>query len=368
MISATVEVGVSVVAGRVRSGLHLSADERGELERLAGRPKSAQRLALRARIVSHCADGLPNDRVARKMRVTRQTVGKWRERYRLDRLAGLDDEPRTGPPQTIADAQIEEVIRRTLESTPEHATHWSTRSMAAATGLTQTAIVRIWSAFELKPHRTETFKLSTDPHFIEKVRDIVGLYLNPPERAMVLCVDEKSQIQALNRTQPIMPLRPAIPEHQTHDYERHGTTSLFAALDAKTGDVIAETYRRHRSIEFLKFLKLIDVKTPADFELHLILDNYATHKTPPIKRWLLRHPRFHLHFTPTSSSWINLVERLFAEMTERRIRRGSFNSTRELETALRQYVDARNVNPKPFVWTADADLILGKSRRYLSIN
>jgi transposase len=251
-------------------------------------------------------------------------------------------------------------LTRTLESTPTHATHWSTRSMAAATGLSQSAVVRIWRAFELQPHRSETFKLSTDPYFIEKVRDIVGLYLDPPDRALVLCVDEKSQIQALDRTQPIMPLRPGIPEHQTHDYVRNGTTSLFAALDVKTGSIISALHQRHRHQEFLKFLKRIDEQTPEDLDLHLVLDNYGTHKTPTVKRWLTRHPRFHLHFTPTSGSWLNQVERFFGEITQRRIRRGSFPSTGALEQAISEYIKDRNQHPKPFIWTADADLILGK--------
>lgn len=298
--------------------------------------------------------------VAARLGVAGATVGKWRERFRAQRLDGLSDEPRSGAPRTITDAKIEEVVRRTLESLPPNATQWSTRSMAEETGLSQTAIVRAWRAFGLQPHRSGTFKLSSDPYFIEKVRDIVGLYLNPPDRALVLCVDEKSQIQALNRTQPIMPLRPGIPRQQTHDYERHGTTSLFAALDAKSGNVIEQLHRRHRAEEFLKFLKKIDAETPKRLEVHLILDNYATHKTPAVKRWLLQHPRFHLHFTPTSASWLNLVERFFAEITQRRIRNGSFTGVAQLEREIRAYVRQRNKNPKPFVWTATADMILDK--------
>jgi transposase len=338
----------------------LTGDERAELERVARRPKSAQQLALRARIVLACADGATNQAVAKRLEIAGATVGKWRERFRTQRFAGLSDELRSGAPRTITDAKIEEVLRRTLESPPSNASQWSTRLMAEATGLSQTAIVRAWHAFGLQPHRTETFKLSTDPYFIEKVRDIVGLYLNPPDRALVLCVDEKSQIQALNRTQPIMPLRPGIPRQQTHDYVRHGTTSLFAALDAKSGTVIEQLHRRHRHQEFLRFLKKIDAETPKRLELHLILDNYATHKTPAVKRWLLQHPRFHLHFTPTSASWLNLVERFFAEITQRQIRNGSFTGVAHLEREIRAYIRQRNKDPKPFTWTATADMILEK--------
>lgn len=343
--------------------LKLTDDESRTLEQWARRPKSAQRLALRARIVLRCATGVTNQDVARSLGISRLTVGKWRERFRRSRLDGLTDEPRPGTPRSISDAQVEAVITRTLESLPSNATQWSTRSMAQTTGLSQTAIVRIWRAFGLQPHRTETFKLSTDPLFIDKVRDIVGLYMNPPDRAIVLCVDEKSQVQALNRTQPILPLRPGIPRRQTHDYVRHGTTSLFAALDIKTGKVIGETHRRHRHQEFIKFLDRIDADTPTGLDIHMVLDNLATHKTPRVKRWLVRHPRFHVHFTPTSASWLNQVERLFAEITERRIRRGSFNSTAELEREIRDYLTQRNREPKPFIWTASADMILGKVAR-----
>ena len=348
------------VRGRPKRDLNLTPIEREELERVARRPKSAQQLSLRARIVLACAQGATNQAVARRLGVAGATVGKWRERFRTQRFAGLSDEQRSGAPRTIPDARVEEILRRTLESLPPNATQWSTRSMAAATGLSQTAIVRAWRAFGLQPHRTETFKLSTDPYFIEKVRDIVGLYLNPPDRALVLCVDEKSQIQALNRTQPIMPLRPGIPRQQTHDYVRHGTTSLFAALDAKSGKVIEQLHRRHRHQEFLRFLKKIDAQTPKRLEIHLILDNYATHKTPAVKRWLLQHPRFQLHFTPTSASWLNLVERFFAEITQRRIRNGSFTGVVHLEREIRDYIRRRNKDPKPFIWTASSDMILDK--------
>jgi transposase len=279
-------------------------------------------------------------------------------------MEGLSDEPRPGAPRKITDGQVEEAVTKTLESVPTAATHWSTRSLSQQVGLSQSAIVRIWHSFGLQPHRSETFKLSTDPYLIEKVRDITGLYLNPPEHAIVLSVDEKSQVQALDRTQPILPLRPGLPEQRTSDYERHGTTSLFAALDIATGKVIGNCHRRHRHQEFLKFMELVDSKLPAEAkEVHLVLDNYGTHKTPTVIRWFARHPRYHLHFTPTSGSWINQVERWFAEITEKRIRRGSFLSVPKLEKAIHEYLEHNNENPKPFVWTADADLILGKIQR-----
>jgi transposase len=342
----------------------LSASEREQLQQWARRPKSAQALALRARIILRLADGLTSSEVASHFHVHIQTVSKWRERFRKRGLDGLLDEPRPGQPRKISDAHVEAVISRTLESKPADATHWSTRSMAKVTGLNQTAISRIWRAFALQPHRTESFKLSRDPLFIDKVRDIVGLYLDPPERALVLCVDEKSQIQALERTAPLLPMRPAQAERRAHDYLRHGTTTLFAALDAKTGKVIGELHRRHRSAEFRKFLDTIEASVPAEMDVHLIMDNYGTHKTSFIQRWLLKRPRFHVHFTPTSASWLNLVERWFAALTEKQIRRGSFRSTRELETAIRAFVDAHNSQPKPFVWTKSADQILDSIARY----
>ncbi len=348
--------------GRPKKPLILTTDERETLRQWARRRKTAQALALRARIVLLCAKDLPNTQVARQLGVCGPTVGKWRERFRLHRLDGLMDEPRPGAPRTLTDKQVEDVVIRTLESTPKHATHWSTRSMAEATGLSQTAIVRIWRAFGLKPHRTETFKLSTDPLFIDKVRDIAGLYMNPPDRAMVLCVDEKSQVQALDRTQPLLPMSPGQPECRTHDYVRHGTTSLFAALDAATGKVIGKCHRRHRHQEFLKFMALVDSSLPKrrGLQVHLILDNYATHKTPRVKRWFAKRPYYHLHFTPTSASWLNMVERFFAEITTKRIRRGTFRSVRQLEKAINGYLDHHNRTPKPFVWTADPDKILNK--------
>jgi hypothetical protein len=281
----------------------------------------------------------------------------------VQRLEGLLDEPRPGAPRTITDEQIEGVITKTLETMPANSTHWSTRLMAAETGLTQNAIVRIWRAFGLQPHRVENFKFSKDPQFVEKVRDIVGLYMNPPDRAVVLCVDEKSQVQALNRTQPILPLGPGVPARQSHDYERHGVTSLFAAMDVATGITISNCYRRHRHQEFLRFLNDIDANLPPRLEVHLVLDNYGTHKVSKVRSWLARHPRYHVHFTPTGGSWLNLVERLFAEVTQRCVRRGSHTAVRSLEKAMLDYLDNRNRDPKPFVWTATADLILGKVER-----
>lgn len=336
----------------------LSEEEREELQRWARRPTTAQALARRARLILSSAEGWDDIEVASQLGITRETVGKWRRRFIRSRCEGLLDEPRPGAPRTITDADVETVITKTLEESPREATHWSTRLMAKEVGMSQTAISRIWRAFGLQPHRVETFKLSTDPLFIEKVRDIVGLYLHPPERAVVLCVDEKSQVQALERTQPLLPLRPGQPERRTHDYERHGTTSLFAALDTATGEVIGRCYGRHRSVEFRRFLDLIDRNVPKHLQVHLVLDNYNTHKTALIHRWLLKRPRYYLHFTPTSSSWLNLIERWFAEITRRCIRRGSFNSTRSLQSAIHQYLDVYNHDPKPFVWTKSADEIL----------
>jgi transposase len=302
--------------------------------------------------------------VAEKLAVTKQMVGKWRRRFLEHRLDGLLDEPRPGAPRRITDAKVERVVTATLESTPRNATHWSTRSMAEHTGLSRSTIHRVWRAFGLQPHRTENFKLSNDPLLVDKVRDIVGLYLNPPDRALVLCVDEKSQIQALDRTQPLLPLRPGQVERRTHDYKRNGTTSLFAALDAKTGKVIGECHKRHRTTEFRKFLNTIDRSVPDHLDVHLILDNYGTHKTPSIHSWLLRHPRFQMHFTPTYGSWLNLAERWFAGLTDKRIRRGVFRSTKELEIAIKDYLDLSNDDPKPFIWTKTADQILESIKRF----
>ncbi len=350
--------------GRPKTELLLSPEDRAVLERLTNRRKTAQALALRARIVLACAEGVTNGVVAERLGVTRTTVGKWRQRFVAEGVDGLFDEDRPGAPRTVGDDQVEAVVVKTLEERPPDATHWSTRSMAKATGLSPTTIRRIWHAFELKPHRAESFKLSTDPLFIEKLRDVVGLYLDPPERAVVLCVDEKSQIQALNRSQPILPLLPGVPERATHDYKRHGTTSLFAALDYATGKVIGSTHRRHRSIEFKKFLNKLDAEVPAHLDVHLVLDNYGTHKTPTIKRWLLAHPRFHLHFTPTGSSWLNLVERWFAELTTKKIRRGAHRSVPALERDIRGWIDTWNDNPRPYVWVKTAEQILEALGQY----
>ncbi len=352
-----------MASGRPTKALNLTPQEKEKLAMLARRPKSSQAIAMRARIVLGCAEGMSNGTVANKLRITSATVCKWRERFRVTRLEGLLDEPRPGAPRSITDAQVEEVVTKTLESMPASGTHWSTRLMAEKAGLSQTAIVRIWHAFGLQPHRVENFKLSKDPQFVEKVRDIVGLYLNPPDRAIVLCVDEKSQVQALNRTQPILPLAPGVPARQSHDYERHGVTSLFAAMDVASGVTISQCYRRHRQQEFLRFLNDIDANLPRGLEVHLVMDNYGTHKVSKVRTWLARHPRYHVHFTPTSASWLNLVERLFAEVTERCVRRGSHTTVRALEKAMLEYLDERNQDPKPFVWTADADLILGKVER-----
>lgn len=348
--------------GRPKEELVLNSEEQTKLELMRRRPKSDQRSALRANIVLDCASGLSNTAVARKRQVTLATVGKWRHRFVVQRLGGLGDAPRPGQPRTISDAQVEAVVTKTLEEAPKGATHWSTRAMAKASGLNQNAIVRIWRAFGLKPHLEENFKFSTDPFFVEKVRDIVGLYLNPPERtrAIVLCVDEKSQVQALDRSQPILPMGPGQPERRTHDYYRHGTTSLFAALDIATGKVIGRTQKRHRHQEFLRFLKQIDQEVPKELQIHLVLDNYGTHKAPKVAAWFKKRPRYHLHFTPTSASWLNQVERWFAKITQERIRRGVFKSVGELEQAIEDYLAANNNAPKPFVWTATADLILGK--------
>lgn len=350
--------------GRPMPPLTLTAEERDTLERWARRRTTAQAIALRARIVLASAAGKTNTAIARETRVKKQTVGKWRGRFLAKRLDGLLDEPRPGAPRKITDADVERVVTLTLESRPRDATHWSTRSMAAKAGLSQTAISRIWRAFSLPPHRSETFKLSKDPLFVEKVRDIVGLYLDPPDKALVLCVDEKSQIQALDRTQPLLPMRPGQVERRTHDYVRHGTTSLFAALEVKSGKIIGQCHRRHRAIEFRTFLDRIDADVPSDFDVHLILDNYGTHKAPLIRRWLARHPRFHLHFTPTSASWMNLVERWFATLTEKQIRRGAHRSTRELEAVIADYLAINNEHPKPLVWTKTADEILASVARF----
>lgn len=342
----------------------LSEEERAILERWERRPKSAQALALRCRIVLACAEGGHNNEVAKRIGVSRGMVGKWRARFLAHRLEGLHDEPRPGAPRMIGDDDVEALIVKTLEETPADATHWSTRSMAKATGMSQSAVSRIWRAFGLKPHLVESFKLSPDPLFVEKVRDVVGLYINPPEGAMVLCVDEKTQVQALDRTAPVLPLRPGLPERRTHDYVRGGTTNLYAALDVASGHVITDMADRHRATEFRQFLNLINRSVPEGLDVHLIVDNVSTHKTPEIHRWLLRHPRFHLHFTPTYSSWINLIERWFAELTNKWLRRGTHRSTKELEDSITHWVDTWNEDPRPFIWHKSADEILDTLASY----
>ena len=350
--------------GTPKAVLELSVDERETLERWARRPTSAQALALRCRIVLACAEGGTNTDVAERLNVTRHTVGKWRQRFVEDRLDGLHDEPRPGAPRSIGDADVERLIVATLEQTPRDATHWSTRSMAAATGMSQSTVSRIWRAFGLKPHLVDEFKLSPDPLFIDKVRDVVGLYLNPPDAAVVLCVDEKTQVQALDRTAPILPLIPGTPERRTHDYKRNGTTNLYAALDVASGHVIANMTARHRTAEFQRFLNLIDKSVPEHLDVHVVLDNQSTHKTPSIQRWLLRHPRFTLHFTPTYSSWLNLVERWFAELTTKWIKRGTHHSVKDLTASIRTWITNWNDQPKPFVWHKTADQILDSLASY----
>jgi transposase len=354
--------------GRPKAPLTLTDDEQQTLERWSRRATTAQALALRAKIVLACAAGATNKAVAEQLGVWPQTVTKWRGRFVRQRLEGLSDEPRPGRPRTITDEQVEQVITKTLEEPPPRQdTHWSTRSMARQVGMSQTAVSRIWRAFGLKPHLMETWKLSTDPQFIDKVRDVVGLYLDPPAAALVLCVDEKSQIQALDRTAPSLPILPTTPARRTHDYVRNGTASLFAALDVASGKVISQVHRRHRHQEFLKFLRSIDRTVPAELDVHLICDNYATHNTPAIKTWFLRHPRFHLHFTPTYSSWLNLVERWFAELTNRKLRRSAHRTVAELEADITAWVDAWNDDPKPYVWTKSADEILDNLASYLHL-
>ena len=350
--------------GRPKQPLTVSSEERQRLESLAHRARSQALLARRARVVLGCAEGLDNKAVAKKLRCSLGMVGKWRARFLEARLEGLYDEPRPGAPRKISDDQVEKLVIQTLESTPRGQTHWSTRGLAKASGLSRMTISRIWHAFGLQPHRAETFKLSPDPQLIEKVRDIVGLYMNPPEHAVVFCVDEKSQIQALDRTQPLLPMRPGQVERGTHDYKRHGTTSLFAALELKTSRVIGQLHRRHRSQEFRQFLDVIEAQVPAGLEVHIIVDNYGTHKTAIIRKWFAKRPRFHVHFTPTYGSWINLVERWFAELTNKRIRRGVFRSVKDLEGAIHEYIDVHNEDPKPFVWTKTADQILASIARY----
>ena len=350
----------------------LTEAERGELHRRARRRKIARGDAMRAQIVLLAASGYGNSAIARSVGVTRKTVQSWRGRFLRDRLDGLSDEPRCGAPRKIGDDLIEEIVVKTLETQPANATHWSTRDMAKATGVSASTVHRIWRAFSLQPHRVETFKLSTDPQFVEKVRDIVGLYLDPPERALVLCIDEKSQIQALDRKQPLLPMRPGQIERRTHDYKRHGTTTLFAALvaatsaktDVKAGTVIGKCMRRHRGVDMRTFLAEVERNMPADLDVHVIMDNASSHKTKLIRNWFARRPHWHLHFTPTSASWINQVERFFAFLSEKKVKRGAHRSVGELVTAIQQFIDGCNANPKPFRWVKTADEILASIERF----
>ena len=342
----------------------LSDEERNELAQRVRRRKSSHGAARRAQIVLLAAAGLNNTTIAEKLGVSRRTVGLWRSRFAERRLEGLDDEPRPGAPRKIGDDKIVEVVTRTLETVPENATHWSRRSMARATGLSATTVHRIWGAFGLQPHRSETFKLSSDPLFVDKVRDIVGLYLDPPQHALVLCIDEKSQIQALDRTQPMLPMRPGQAERRTHDYKRHGTTTLFAALDVTAGTVIGRCMKRHRAREFRTFLDAVESVVPADLDIHVVMDNASSHKTKLIQDWFAKRPCWHRHFTPTSSSWLNQVERFFALLTERQIKRGAHRSTADLEAAIERYIETSNHDPRPFRWTKSADDILASIDRF----
>lgn len=353
-------------AGRRPKGLVLSPEQKQEVERLARRYRTDRGVAFRARIVLLSSQQRPAAEIARTLRACLETVYRWQRRFRAGGIDALYDESKPGAPRKISDDKIEEVVVKTLQSRPREATHWSTRLMAKKVGLSQSAISRIWRTFGLKPHRASTFTLSQDPLFVEKVRDVVGLYMSPPANALVLSVDEKSQIQALNRTQPILPMTPGSEERRTPNYTWHGTTTLFAALNVKTGKVIGQCYPRHRSQEFRKFLEHIENNTPQDQEVHLILDNYGTHKSPCIHRWLVRHPRFHLHFIPTHSSWLNLVERWFALLTERQIKRGAHTSVSQLKAAIENFIEQDNRSPKPFIWTKSADEILEKVGRLAS--
>jgi transposase len=358
------ECSMANAAGRPTAPLVLEAEEREYLERQVRRRRVARSMSERFRIILRCADGIQSKVVAAELGVHEHTVGKWRRRFLKDRVEGLLDEARPGRPRTIDDDQVAAMIERTLRSTPADATHWSIRSMAGATGFSHTTIRRIWAAFGLQPHRSETFKLSSDPLFVDKVRDIVGLYLSPPNRALVLSVDEKSQIQALDREQPVLPMMPGVPERRTHSYIRHGTTSLFAALDIASGFVIGKCYKRHRAAEFLDFLKQIDAQVPPDLDIHIIMDNYATHKTALVRAWLARRPHYHVHFTPTSASWINQVERWFAELTRKQLRRGVHTSTIQLERDIASFIQQHNESPKPYRWTKPADEILASVKRF----
>ena len=350
--------------GRPKAALVLTLAERNELVSYRRRRKTSHGLATRAAIVLACAEGLDNKSVAKRLRLSKATVGKWRSRFVESRLDGLLDEPRPGAPRKISDAQVEQVVTLALESKPEGATHWSTRDMAKRLGVSAMAVSRIWRAFGLRPHRVDSFKLSPDPLLIDKVRDVVGLYLNPPHKAVVFCVDEKSQIQALDRTQPVLPMRPGQLERRTHDYRRHGTTSLFAALEIATGKVIGQIHRRHRSLELRKFLDTVDANVPEALEVHLVMDNSSIHKSPMIRAWFAKRPRYHLHFTPTYGSWLNQVERWFALLTQRQIKRGAHRSVRELERAIKDFIHHHNLDPKPFRWVKTADDILASIARF----
>lgn len=354
--------------GGVAVNIDLTEAERSELMSLSARRSTAQALALRARIVLACAEGEQNKRVAAALDVNVDTVGKWRRRFAEHRIAGLQDDPRSGTPRTIDDTRIEATIVRTLESLPPGATHWSSRGMARASGLSVSSVQRIWRAFGLQPHRMETFKLSTDPNFVAKVRDVVGLYVSPPAHAIVLCVDEKSQIQALDRSQPMLPMRPGQVARRTHDYKRHGTTSLFAALDIATGRVIGKCFPRHRATEFRRFLDEIEANVPSDLDVHIVMDNYATHKAPLVRDWLIRRPRWHVHLTPTSSSWLNQVERFFALLTDKQIKRGVHRSVGALHAAINAFIEQHNAEPKAFRWTKSADDILASIERFCTYN
>ncbi len=333
--------------------------EQEKLRLVARRPKTSQRDSMRARVILSAAQGLSNLKIAEQLGIHNTTVGKWRNRFAKDRMDGLFDAPRSGAPRKVSDKKVEAVVTKTLERKPKGKTHWSTREMAKSAGISHQTVKRIWNAFGLKPHLVDHFKFSTDPFFVEKVRDIVGLYLNPPDKAMLFCVDEKSQAQALERAQPIFPMRPGIPETQTHDYIRHGTTSLFAALNVLIGEVFGKCKNRHRHQEFLSFMRALDKQIPKEDgrEIHLVMDNYATHKVDKVKRWFAKRPYYHVHFTPTGSSWINQIERWFALLTEQCIRRGSFRSVNDLEQRIDEFIEANNEDPKPFKWTASADYI-----------
>ena len=350
--------------GRPKAELILTDDERSTLERFTRRRKTSQSVALRSRIVLACSRELDNQEVAARLGVTSGTVGKWRSRFVDKRLDGLFDAPRSGTPRKIDDDAVEKILVDTLEKMPKGASRWSTRDMAKKAGISHNTVAKIWRAFGLKPHRAETFQLSTDPDFVEKVRDVVGLYLSPPSNAVVLSVDEKSQIQALNRTQPLLPLGPGDIEKRTPEYERHGTTSLFAALDVATGEVIGKCFRRHRTSEFIAFLRLIDKSIDPDLDVHIVLDNLATHKTEAVLRWIVRHPRFHLHFIPTHSSWLNQVEALFSILEEKQLKRGVHRSVRAVEAAVYEFLDATNEDAKPFEWKKTADQILDSIARF----